>query len=219
MQHFVHSHLRLFVASLVVGALLTTSDAAAAHERELGISIEPSMVVLPAVATEGAQNTLAFSPAGGFSVEYSFLNNFAVITRASYAFAVTDSLIGQASFQNRTGNYYFRQQAVVTSAGLRVDTPAHWMPIELSASLQGGAAILIQTDRELRDDQGIKYKLAQPLGTLLRTAPLLVVTAGISTRVWHQIRVGVEPTLFVGFFGRTYVGFGVNAALTFMFFV
>ena len=216
---FVPHHPRLLSVCLAVGALFTTIEANAAHERELGISIEPSLVVLPAVASESSQNTLAFSPAGGFSAEYSFINNLAVIWRTAYAFAVTDSLIGQASFQNRQGNYYFRQQALLTSAGLRLDTPAHWMPIELSASVQGGAAILIQTDRELRDDQGIKYKLPQPLTTLVRAAPLLVVTGGISARVWHQVRLGVEPTLFLGFFGRTYVGFGVNAALTFLFFV
>ncbi|MCC6811256.1 MAG: hypothetical protein IT381_27750 [Deltaproteobacteria bacterium] len=193
------------------------ASAEAAHAREIGFSFEPTFLALPAIANEATQPVMTMMPAASLSLEFAPVNNLVILIRGAYGFAVLESQIGQATIDNRTGQYWFRQSTALAFGGLRLETPSHWMPCTLGIGAMAGAGIFIQTDRDLRNDAGISYN--RNLTPLIRPTPILGVSAFIAGRIWHQIRLGAEPTLYVVFSNPVSIGFGINLSLSFLFFV
>ncbi len=191
-------------------------DAAWAHRFEMGISIEPALMVLPAVAEENTKSTLALGGGGGLGIEYHVLNNLALVVRGGYAQAFATSQIGQATFSRRSGNYYFQQSAGYAFGGLRLETPSSWMPIALFVSAMGGISVLPQTQRKLLDEFEKDYGLA--LTDIIKPLPTIAISVGLSGRVTNQIRLQVEPVLYLFPVKPVLVGFGVTLGITFLFF-
>lgn len=193
------------------------SNIAWAHQGELGVVLEPSYVMLPAVSNNSAESSLSHSPAIGASLEYSVFNDVIVLLRGFYAFGITSNLIGQTTFSDRTGNYYFKQSAGAALAGIRLESRSWFLPVKLGIGVQAGALVLVQGDRALKNDQGIKYKIDLP--DTIQPLPLIAVSLSASGRIWHQIRLGVEPNLYIIPGSTTYFGFGLNLNLGFLFFM
>ena len=212
---------RAFV--LILASFLPSTVHAFAHE--LGFSVEPTFLAFPAVAPSDSSavglqtrnSTVTLSPAAAFSLEYYPLNYLSVVVRGGYAFAVVDTLIGEATFDNRTGNYWFRQSMGFGLAGARIETPHHWTPVTFGASLQAGFGLLVHTDAELRNAAGAKLRANPPTGVI--PVPMLALSGTISGRVSEQIRIGTEPTLFLLPTNPVRVGFGLSLSVAFFFFV
>lgn len=214
-------------AILVLASLLSVAAPrdAFAFRRELGFSIEPMFLAFPAVAPPDSsgvalqtQNSvLTPSPAAAFSLEYYPLNYLSVVFRGGYAFAVVDTLIGEATFDNRTGDYWFRQSMGFGMLGVRIETPHYWTPVTFGFSAQAGLGLLIHTDTELRNAAGAKLRASPPTGVV--PVPIIALSGPISGRVSEQVRLGVEPTLFLVPTNPVRVGFGVSLSLAIFFFV
>lgn len=188
---------------------------ALAYEKELGLSISPAIAGMPAIADEVSQRTLGWSAGGGLGFEYNPTKILAVVIEGGYLQALSDSLIGTATIQNRQGQYYFQQSTAFGLGGLRLTTPAWWMPIQLGISVEGGFAILWQSQRDLQD-HGISFGLTLP--DAIRPEPMIAIAPQLLARVYHQIRIDVAPTLFMLFAGSPALGFGLKLSLTFLFY-
>lgn len=202
--------------TLITIAVVFWANAAWAHRGELGLVLEPGYVMLPAVSQNSTESSLSHSPAIGGSLEYSVINDVIILARGFYAFGVTSNLIGQTTFSDRTGNYYFKQSAGAVSAGVRLESRSWFLPVKLGIGFQAGALILVQGDRALKNDQGIKYKVDLP--DIVQPMPLLTFSLSVSGRVWHQIRLAVEPSFYIVPGSPSYFGFGVSVNLGFLFF-
>ena len=187
-----------------------------AHKYELGINIEPRFGLLGAVAPQAQQTTLAPSLGGVLGLEFYPLNMLSIVLNVGYMHGLADSLIGEATFSNRTGLYYFSQSTGLATAGLRLETLPSWMPLILSVSAQAGAALLVHTNRDLRNKEQLSYKL--DLATDFRVLPMLTVDIGIGGRITNQIRLSAHPALYVFFAERAVPGAGIHLALTFFFY-
>ncbi|MCC6812310.1 MAG: hypothetical protein IT381_33115 [Deltaproteobacteria bacterium] len=173
-------------------------------------------MAMPAVQT-GAAGTLSFAPGAAFALEYYPLNYLSAVLRLSYQFPIADSRIGNATFSNRDGIYWLRQGIGFATLGLRIATPQYWLPVTFSLSAQGGLAVLVHTERELRNDADIVYSNVK-LEPQVQFAPCIVAGVGISFRVTDQVRLGIEPTLHVVFAPQAFIGMGLAASLAFFFF-
>lgn len=213
-----------FAWLIVVGGLLAPTNAHA-FKRELGFSIEPMFLAFPAIAPPDStglslqtpNSTLTLSPAAAFGLEFYPLNYLGVVFHGGYAFAVVDTLIGEASFDNRTGSYWFRQSMAFGLLGVRIETPHYWTPVTFGFSLQGGVGLLIHTDTELRNMAGAKLRASPPSG--IQPVPIIALSSPVSGRVTEQIRLGVEPTMYIVPTNPVRVGFGVSLNLAFFFFI
>lgn len=203
----------LVVAVLVAGLVPGT---ASAHRYEMGISIEPAILALPAVADENTKSTLSFGGGGGLGIEYYVLGNLALVVRGGYAHAFATSHIGAATFDRRQGNYYFQQSAGYAFGGLRLETPSHWLPVTFFVSALAGIAILPQTQRQLLDDAGRDYGLNLP--DVIKPVPAISASIGLSGRVTNQIRLQFEPTMYLFPVKPVLIGFGFTIGITFLFF-
>jgi hypothetical protein len=198
-------------------SFLAAARPACAFRDEIGISIEPTLVVLPAVADQSTKSTLVPAGGGSLSIEYSILHELAVVVRGGYVQAFGDSLIGQTTIQGRPGNYYFQQNSGWALGGLRLETPRYWMPVSLFASALGGVFVLDQTSRALKEI-GTGNDFGFDLADIVKTVPAMSVSVGLSGRVSHQIRLQVEPTLYMFLLKPVLVGFGLTAGITFLFY-
>ncbi len=187
-----------------------------AHPLEVGISIEPTFGGIPAIADDNSSATLALCAGGSLGIEFMPVKYLSITTRLAYVYPVVESLIGQATFSNRTGNYYFTQSAAFALAGLRLETPIWWLPVQFTIGAQGGVALLIQDKRELRNTAGVTYEIDLP--TLVRPAPMVSLSAGLMGRVTDHVRLHAEGSAYLMPLGRVLVGFGVTLGLTFLFF-
>ena len=193
------------------------ASTAHAHRYELGISLEPAIIALPAVADQASKNTLAPAAGGGIALEYYALEPLAIVVRGGYVQAFGDSLIGEATFSNRTGNYYFQQSAGYALAGLRLETPSLWLPVSFFVSGLGGVAVLSQTQRQLLEE-GTGRDFGLGLGDMVRPMPMITASIGISGRVTNQIRLNAEPAAFIFPLKPVVVGVGATIGITFLFY-
>jgi hypothetical protein len=173
---------RLVLIALIVSGTRTAS----AHPFEFGISIEPTFAGMPALADSGSVPSTAYTVGGGIGVEYMFVKYLAVTTRLAYTHAIGDSKIGQATFNTadgfpRTGDYFLTQDCAFGLAGLRLESPIWWIPVQFFVGAQGGAALFFQDNRELRNQAGIPYDISLPL--VVKPAPLVALSGGIYGRV------------------------------------
>lgn len=197
--------------------VLASAARAHAHPFEMGISIEPTFVGMPAVADEGSIPTLAFAAGGALSFEFAPTKYLSLISRLAYTHPVGESQIGQATFANRTGNYFFSQASAFVLGGLRLETPSWWLPLQFTLSGSAGVALLIQDKRELRNSESVTYEISLPAN--VRPAPLVALASGVQMRVSEHVRLNAEGTAYLLPVKQLLVGFGVNLGITFLFFV
>lgn len=200
----------------MIAAVCVFSNIVWAHQGEFGFVLEPGYVALPAMSKNSMESSLSHSPSIGASFEYSVVNDVIILIRGFYAFGITSNLIGQTTFSDRTGDYYFKQSAGAALAGLRLESRSWFLPVKVGIGVQGGALITVQSERALKNDQGIKYDFDLP--DIVQPMPLLAVSLNVSGRVWHQIRLGIEPSFYIVPGTPTYFGFGINLNLGFLFF-
>jgi len=73
------SFMRLLGLSVAAVVAICFASSAFAFESEFGFSLEPALIVLPAVANENTLHTLVPAPAGTLSFEYSPLHWFSLL--------------------------------------------------------------------------------------------------------------------------------------------
>ena len=207
--------MKLTLAIAVASILGATALPALAHPYELGITIEPTIVGLPAFADRKSIPTTAIAAGGGLGFEFSPLKYLSITSRLAYAHGLTESHVGQATFVNRTGEYYFSQDAAYAVAGLRIETPTWFLPVQFFAEAQGGVAVLIQDQQQLIGPTG---PYTAHFTTIVQTEPLIGFSGGMFGRVTDHVRLNAEGTAFLMPVGRTLVGFGFTLGITFLFF-
>lgn len=208
---------RMGVICCVFGLVLARASTVAAHPFEFGVSIEPQFVGLPAVADDGSIPTLSFTAGGAIGIEFMPVKYLSLTSRLAYTHPVVESRIGQATFSNRTGDYFFSQAAAFALAGLRLETPTWWIPVQFFVGAQGGLALFIQDKRELRNSAGVAFEI--PLPTIVKPTALVALSGGLYGRVSGNVRLNAEGTVFLVPTNRVLVGFGVTLGITFLFFV
>jgi hypothetical protein len=193
--------------------VLLGSASAEAHEREGALQLSTGALMLPALVTGSGAHDVSAAAMAAISGEYNVRDDIALRASAAYAYALTGTNAGSAVVADRSGRFSVMQDSVPLFVGVRLDSRTWLLPVTLSFIAEGGACVIMQSQRTLSVG-ALSYGLPLPPRTLAAGAVNLTLSA--SLRLRDQIRISVDPSLLILGWNGIRVGASLAVSVAFM---